>query len=94
MRKQKPPIPHEAVVLLMDRMTTHYDEFKLTKDSKWSALFHGIKRRVVDKDADALIILEEFEAVMLWEKFKDAGKRSLHTYVMRKILEGDEKDGQ
>jgi hypothetical protein len=28
---------------------------------------------------------------MVWNKFKAAGKRELHTFIMQKILEGDDK---
>lgn len=87
----KPSVPCDAVLLLMQRMESHPDEFKLNTSSKWHELFSVIKRRVVDKDANAVIILDDFEAVMLWGKFKEAGKRSLHNYVMDTILRGDEK---
>jgi hypothetical protein len=29
---------------------------------------------------------------MLWNKFKAAGKKSLHAFVMEKILEGNDKN--
>jgi hypothetical protein len=45
----------------------------------------------VEKRTDAFIILEDFEAEMLWNKFKAAGKKSFHAFVMEKILEGNEK---
>ena len=83
----KPRLPCEAVSLLMQRMETHPDEFKLNTSSKWHELFNVVKRRVLDKNKDALVILDDFECEMLWGKFKDAGRRSLHGYVMKIILE-------
>lgn len=85
-------IPHEAVVLLMQRMESNPDEFALNSTSKWHGVLDTLKSRVVDKNANAFIILEDFEAEMLWKKFKAAGKKSLHTFVMKKILEGDEDE--
>ena len=88
----KPKTPCEAVLLLMQRMEEYPDEFKLNTSSKWHELFSVIKRRVMDKDKDALIILDDFECEMLWGKFKEAGKKSLHSYVMDKILVGDKDE--
>ncbi len=86
----KKTAPCEAVMLLADRMQTHPDEFALEQSSKWGHLMSIIKRRVVDKDSNAFIILEDFECEMLWGKFKVAGKKQLHSFVMKKILEGDD----
>jgi len=69
-------------------MESHPEEFRLDT-GKWANLLAHVKKRVVDKNADAFIILEDFEAEMLWGKFKTAGKKELHTFVMQKILEGD-----
>jgi hypothetical protein len=85
--------PCEAVMLLIDRMDTHPDEFRLEGESKWGHLMSIVRRRVVKNDEDAFIILEDFECEMLWNKFKDAGKKQLHSFVMAKILQGDE-DGR
>jgi len=82
--------PCEAVMLLMQRMESNPEEFRLDT-GKWANLLAHIKKRVVDKNADAFIILDDFEAEMVWNKFKAAGKRELHTFVMQKILEGNEK---
>ena len=82
--------PCEAVMLLVQRMESHPEEFRLDT-GKWANLLAHIKKRVVDKNADAFIILDDFEAEMVWNKFKAAGKRELHTFVMEKILEGDDK---
>lgn len=71
-------------------MESHPEEFRLDS-GKWVNLLAHIKKRVVDKNADAFIILDDFEAEMVWNKFKAAGKRELHTFVMEKILEGDDK---
>ena len=83
-------VPCDAVMLLVQRMESHPEEFRLDT-GKWVNLLAHIKKRVVDKNADAFIILDDFEAEMLWNKFKAAGKRELHTFVMEKILEGDDK---
>jgi hypothetical protein len=83
--------PCEAVMLLMQRMESDPDEFALNSSSKWHHVLDILKRRVVDKEADAFIILEDFECEMLWNKFKHAGKKTFHKFVMQKILEGDEK---
>jgi hypothetical protein len=83
--------PCEAVVLLVQRMESNPEEFRLDT-GKWANLLAHVKKRVVDKNADAFIILDDFEAEMLWKKFKAAGKKELHTFVMKKILEGDEDE--
>jgi len=82
--------PCEAVMLLVQRMESHPEEFRLDT-GKWANLLAHIKKRVVDKNADAFIILDDFEAEIVWNKFKAAGKRELHTFIMEKILEGDDK---
>lgn len=82
--------PCEAVMLLVQRMESNPEEFRLDT-GKWANLLAHIKKRVVDKNADAFIILDDFEAEMVWNKFKAAGKRELHTFIMQKILEGDDK---
>lgn len=89
----KKTVPCEAVMLLIDRMETHYDEFRLEGTSKWGHLMSIVRRRVLDKDENALIILDDFECEMLWGKFRAAGKKQLHNYVMEKILKGDD-DGK
>lgn len=86
MREKK--IPCEAVMLLIQRMDTHPEEFRLDT-GPWSNLLAHIKKRVVDKNADALIILDDFEAEILWGKFRAAGKRQLLSFVMGKILGAD-----
>lgn len=78
--------PCEAVVLLIKRMDSHPEEFRLDM-GKWAGLLSTVKRRAVDKDANALIILDDFEADMLWSKFRAAGKVELLKYVAQKILE-------
>lgn len=83
-------VPCDAVILLVQRMESHPEEFRLDT-GKWVNLLAHIKKRVVDKNADAFIILDDFEAEMVWNKFKAAGKKELHTFVMEKILEGDDK---
>lgn len=85
-------VPCEAVVLLMQRMESHHEEFALNSTSKWHTFLGVLKSRVVDGNKDAFIVLEDFECEMLWGKFKHAGKKSLHTFIMKKILEGDDKD--
>lgn len=89
MRKDKPSRPCEAVLLLVQRMDSHPEEFRLDS-GKWANLLAHVKKRVVDKDPDAFIILEDFEAEMLWNKFKAAGKQSLLGFVMEKII-GEKK---
>lgn len=81
-------VPHEAIMLLVQRMESHPEEFRLDS-GKWANMLAHIKKRVVDKNADAFIILEDFEAEMVWNKFKVAGKRALHSFIMEKILEGE-----
>ncbi len=81
--------PCDAVMLLVQRMESHPEEFALNNTSKWQNFLEVVKRRVVDGNKDALIILEDFECDMLWNKFKAAGKKSLHAFVMQKILEGN-----
>jgi hypothetical protein len=77
--------PCEAVMLLVQRMDSHPEEFRLDT-GKWAGLMGHVKKRVVDKNSDALIILDDFEAEMLWGKFRAAGKRQLHSFVMQKII--------
>ena len=84
--------PCEAVLLLVQRMESHPDEFALNSTSKWHGLLEVLKRRVVDRDSNALLILDDFETEMLWGKFKAAGRKSLHAFVMKKILEKEEDD--
>jgi len=84
--------PCEAVMLLVQRMESHPEEFRLD-GGKWAHLMMVVKKRVVDKDADALIIIDDFEAEMVWRKFKGAGQKQLRAYVMKKIIEREgEKD--
>lgn len=80
--------PCEAVLLLMQRMESHPEEFALNSSSKWHSFLTVVRKRVVDNDKDALIILDDFEAEMIWNKFRVVGKHQLHSFVMRKILEG------
>ena len=84
--------PCDAVLLLMQRMESHPEEFALNSTSKWHQFLTVLKRRAVDNDKDALIILDDFETNMLWGKFKAAGKKSLHSFVMQKILEGNDNE--
>jgi hypothetical protein len=93
-KKETPWSPCEAVMLLINRMETHPDEFRLEKNSRWGHLMSIVKTRVVDKDANAFIVLEDYECDMLWNKFKAAGKKQLHSYVMDKILnpEGEKRE--
>lgn len=81
--------PCEAVMLLLKRMQSHPEEFRLDA-GKWGHFLTVVKRRVVDKSVDTLIILEDFEAEMLWNGFKTAGKKQLLSFVMEKILEGED----
>lgn len=81
--------PCDAVLLVVQRMESHPDEFALNSSSKWHTFLTVVKKRVVDGDKDALIILEDFECEMMWNKYKAAGKKSLHTFIMQKILEGN-----
>lgn len=83
-RKNEPPCA--AVMLLLERMESHPEEFTLLADSKWGGLFNQVKKRVVNADKNVLIILEDFECEILWNKFKAAGKKQLHAFVMRTIL--------
>lgn len=80
--------PCDAVMLLVQRMESHPEEFALNSASKWHNLLTIVKKRVVDGDKDAFIVLDDFECSMLWNKFRHAGKKSLHAFVMQKILEG------
>ena len=84
-------VPCDAVMLLVQRMESHPEEFMFNSSSKWHHILQIIKKRTVDGEKDAFIILEDFECEMLWNKFKAAGKKSLHAFVMEKILEGDDK---
>lgn len=81
--------PCDAVMLVVQRMESHPDEFALNSSSKWHQFLSVVKKRVVDGDKDALVILEDFECEMMWNKYKAAGKKSLHSFVMAKILEGN-----
>lgn len=83
--------PCDAVVLVVQRMESHPEEFALNSSSKWHSFLTVVKKRI-DGDKDALVILEDFECEMMWNKFKAAGKKSLHSFVMAKILEGDENE--
>jgi hypothetical protein len=85
---KKREVPCDAVLLVMQRMESHPDEFALNSTSKWHSFLSVVKRRVADGDKDALIVLDDFEVEMLWNKFRHAGKKSLHAFVMQKILEG------
>jgi ribonucleotide reductase beta subunit family protein with ferritin-like domain len=79
-------------MLLMQRMESNPEDFAMNSTSQWHGVLDTLKKRVVDKNADAFIILEDFEAEMLWNKFKAAGKKSFHTFVMQKILEGNKDE--
>ena len=84
--------PCDAVMLLVQRMESHPEEFALNSTSKWHNLLSVVKKRAVDGDKDALIVLDDFEVEMVWNKFRVVGKHQLHSFVMKKILEGaDEK---
>lgn len=85
-------MPCEAVSLLMQRMDSHPEEFALNNSSKWNALLSVVKKRVVDGDKDSLIILDDFECEMVWNKFRTVGKHQLHSFVMKKILEGSDDE--
>jgi hypothetical protein len=85
---KKREVPCDAVMLLMQRMDSHPEEFALNSTSKWHNLLSIVKKRVVDGDKDALLILDDFEVEMVWNKFRVVGKHQLHSFVMRKILEG------
>ena len=85
-------VPCDAVLLVVQRMESHPEEFALNSTSKWHQFLTVVKKRVVDGDKDALIILEDFECDMMWNKFKAAGKKSLHAFIMKKILEGDDNE--
>lgn len=78
--------PCEAVIMLVKRMDTHPEEFRLEENTKWGRLMAIVKARVVDRDPNAFIVLEDFECEMLWGKFKAAGKKQLLNFVMEKIL--------
>lgn len=78
--------PCEAVMLLMKRMDSHPAEFRLNS-GKWASLLNTVKKRVVDKQSDALIILDQYEAEMLWGKFVAVGKEELLKFVAQKIME-------
>ncbi len=78
--------PCEATMMLMDRMESHPEEFGLAKGTKWADFFNQVKRRAVDNDKNVLVILDDQECEMLWGRFKEAGKKQLLTYVMKKIL--------
>ena len=82
--------PCEAVMLLIKRMESHPEEFRLDR-GKWAGLMAHVKKRVADKDADALIILDDFEVQMLWGKFRAAGKEQLLKFTLEKILIEEEK---
>lgn len=84
-------IPCEAVALLMQRMESHPEEFRLDS-GKWAGLLGHVKKRVVDSNKDALIIIDDFEAEILWNKFKAAGQKQLHAFVMKKIIEGADNE--
>jgi len=84
--------PCEAVLLLMQRMDSHPEEFALNSTSKWQNLLLVVKRRVVDNDKDSLIVLDDFEVEMVWNKFRVVGKHQLHPLVMKKKLEGADEE--
>ena len=83
-------VPCDAVMLLVQRMESNPDEFMLNSSSKWHQVLLTVKKRI-DGDKDSLVILEDFECEMLWNKFKAAGKKTFHAFIMAKILEGDHK---
>lgn len=85
-------VPCDAVLLVVQRMESHPEEFALNNTSKWHQFLTVVKTRVIDGNKDALIILEDFECEMMWNKFKAAGKKSLHAFIMKKILEGDDNE--
>lgn len=84
--------PCDAVMLLVQRMESHPEEFALNSTSKWHNLLSVVKKRAVDGDKDALIVLDDFEVEIVWNKFKHAGKKSLHAFIMQKILEGKDNE--
>jgi hypothetical protein len=73
-------------------MESHPEEFALNSTSKWHNLLSVVKKRAVDGDKDALIVLDDFEVEMVWNKYKAAGKKSLHAFIMQKILEGKDNE--
>jgi hypothetical protein len=85
---KKREVPCDAVMLLVQRMESHPEEFALNSTSKWHNLLSVVKKRAVDGDKDALIVLDDFEVEMVWNKYRAVGKKSLHLFVMQKILEG------
>ena len=91
MKPKERRTPCETVMLLVQRMESHPEEFQLGK-GKWGHLMDIVKVHVVDGKKDALIILDDFETEMLWYKFKAAGQKQLRAYVMKTILipEGEE----
>jgi hypothetical protein len=73
-------------------MESHPEEFALNSTSKWHNLLSVVKKRAVDGDKDALIVLDDFEVEIVWNKFRHAGKKSLHAFIMQKILEGEDNE--
>jgi len=84
----------DAVKLLVTRMESNPDEFTLTKNSKWGDMMNMVRVRHIEHDSSRLCVLSDDEVKLLWDKFCEAGKISLHTEFMRRILAaGDSPNG-
>lgn len=78
--------PCDAVKLLIARMESNPDEFTLTKNSRWGDMMNMVRTRHVEHDSSHLCILSDDEIKLIWDKFCEAGKISLHNEFMRRIL--------
>lgn len=85
--------PCEAVKLLLTRMESNPQEFSFNKGSKWVDILQQIyQRRESSGNKHILVMLNDTEITMLWEKYVEAGKTQLHQEFIRRILAVDKPE--
>ncbi len=87
--------PCPAVLLLMKRMDSNPDEFHLKRGGKWADVLNLCRQRITGTGDDKLhlIVLQDFEINMIWNKFMETGRNELNKEFMRRILlSGEQED--
>ena len=86
--------PCDAVALLLTRMDSNPQEFSFTKGSKWCDILQMVyQRRQDSSNKHVLVALDDKECAMVWDKFVDTSKKSLHQEFIRRILDVDKDEG-
>ena len=84
----------EGVQLLLQRMESHPNEFDLDR-GKWASELNVVYARVTGKTppqrAEPWLSTAEVEA--LWDKYVEIKQRDFHGHVMKKLFDGEEKEG-